>query len=166
MMGRNSGIILVELLLALAIVGIAGVAVLEILSSSISAGRNTENLQTAVSLCRERLEQVRLIPSLREGAGSNADDPFLPDMENVSVTPYLAGFYLTESDVYAASDGTPGSLSGMRPPGRIDRITRIEWVDDPEGGDIRDYYRVTVTVFWREGSQTGSFSLETIKSAN
>lgn len=161
-MKDDSGILLVELLLALAIVGIAAVAVLDILTSSVSAGRNTENLQRATSLCRERLEQIRNISSLLPGTGSNTGDPFLPDLSNVSVDAYLTGFYLTESDTYSASDGTPGSLSGMTPSGRIDRVTRIEWVDDPDGGTAQDYYKVTVVVFWREGGGTRRFSLETL----
>jgi len=162
----DSGIIVVELLLAVAIVGIAAVAVLEILTSSVAAGRNTENLQRATSLCRERLEQIRNISGLSQGTGSNSGDPFLPDLTDVSVDSYFSGFYLTESDTYQISDGTPGSLAGMNPPSRIDRITRIEWVDDPDGGTARDYYRITVSVFWREGPNIRSFSLETLMTAD
>jgi type II secretory pathway pseudopilin PulG len=163
---RKQGIILIDLLMAVVIVGVAGVAALDMLTAGARAGRYTENLQTATSLCRERLEQIRNIPALSAGTGSNAGDPFLPDMGGVSTDEYFPGFFLTESDTYRAAAGTPGSLSAMRPPARVDRITRIEWMDDPTAGGAQDYYRVTVTVFWPEGGQRRALSMETIANAN
>lgn len=163
---NSSGIMLIDLLLATAIVGIAAVAILEILTASAQAGRRTEMSQIAVNLCRERLEQIRTISSVLPGTGSNSGDPFLPDLSDVSVQEYSPGFYLTQSDTYQASDGTPGSLSALNPPVRVDRITQIEWVDDGAGGTTQDYYKVTVTVFWNAGGATQSLSLETILGAN
>lgn len=165
-MKRESGIILIDLLMAVVIVGVAAVAAVEMLTTSARAGRYTESLQTATSLCRERLEQIRNIPALWAGTGSNTGDSFLPDMSGVSTDEYFPGFYLTESDTYQAAAGTPGSLSAMRPPVRVDRITRVEWMDDPAGGTAQDYYRVTVTVFWPEAGQTRALSMETIANAN
>jgi len=162
----KSGIILIDLLMAVVVVGIAAVAAVELLTASGKAGRYAENLQTATSLCRERLEQIRNISSLTAGTGSNTGDPFLPDLANVSTDSYLSGLHLTESDTYQASSGTPGSLTGMRPPGRVDRITQIEWQDDPTGGGSRDYFRVTVTVFWRDGGATKALSMETLVNGN
>ena len=162
----KTGIMLIDLLLSVAVVGIAAIATLEILVASNQAGRRAENAQAAASLCRERLEQMRNIPGLLPGTGSNSGDPFLPDMNSVSVTPYFSGFYLTESDTYQASDGTPGSLVGLGLSERVDRITRIQWVDDPGGGGGQDYLKVTVTVFWEEGGQRHSLSLETLAGAD
>jgi hypothetical protein len=45
---------------------------------------------------------------------------------------------------------------------RVDRITRVEWVDDPAGGGMQDYYKVTVTVFWQDRGETKALSMETI----
>lgn len=165
-MKRKSGIILIDMLMAVVIVGLAAVAAVELLTASARAGRYTEYLQAATSLCRERLEQIRNIPGLSAGTGSNSGDPFLPDMTNVSTDQYLSGFYLTESDTYQASAGTPGSLAAMTPPVRFDRITRIEWVDDPAGGGVQDYYKVTVTVFWPDRGETRALSMETLVSGN
>jgi type II secretory pathway pseudopilin PulG len=162
----KSGIILIDLLMAVVIVGVAAVAAVELLTASGKAGRYAENLQTATSLCRERLEQLRNVPNLSAGTGSNAGDPFLPDMASVSTGQYFSGFYLTESDTYQASSGTPGSLTGMRPPGRVDRITQVEWVDDPTGGGTQDYYKVTVTVFWQDRGETQGLSMETLVNGN
>jgi len=161
---KSAGLILIEMIIAVAVAGIAAVAVLEILTSSVRAGRHSENIQTATNLCRERLEQIRNIPALSAGTGANATGPFLPDLNGVSVDAYFTGFYLTESDTYQASDGTPGSLIAMTPPGRVDRITRIEWVDDAGGGSAQDYFKVTVTVYWQRSGKTESVSLETIVS--
>jgi type II secretory pathway pseudopilin PulG len=155
---------LIDLLMAVAIVGIAAIATLEIITASALAGKHTQHVQAASNLCRERLEQIRNISGLAAGAGSNVGDPFLPDLNNVSVEQYFSGFYLTESDTYQASDGTPGSLSVSGISGRVDRVTQIEWVDDPGGGGTQDYYKVTVWVFWQEGGKTRSLSLETIVS--
>ena len=156
---------LIDMLMAVAIVGIAAVATLEILTASVQAGRNTQDMQTATCLCRERLEQIRNIPALTAGTGSNAGDPFLPDMNDVSADEYFPGFFITESDTYQASDGTAGSLTGTTLSDRVDRVTRIEWVDDAGGGGLQDYFKVTVIVFWRRGAETRSMSLETIVTA-
>jgi type II secretory pathway pseudopilin PulG len=163
---KNTGIMLIDLLLAVAIVGITGVAAIDIMVASGRAGRHTQNMQAAANLCRERLEQIRSISNFSPGTGSNGGDAFLPDLADVSVNEYFPGFYLTESDIYQASDGTPGSLTAMNPPGRVDRITQIRWVDDPTGGSIQDYFRATVTVFWRQDSQTRSVSIETLVGAD
>jgi type II secretory pathway pseudopilin PulG len=162
----KSGIILIDLLMAVVIVGVAAVAAVELLTASGKAGRYTENLQTATSLCREKLEQIRNIPSLTAGTGFNTGDPFLPNLTNVSTDSYLSGFYLTESDTYQASNGTPGSLTAMRPPARVDRITQIQWIDDPTGGGAQDYYRVTVTVLWPDRGETRMLSMETLVNGN
>jgi type II secretory pathway pseudopilin PulG len=162
---KDAGIMLVDLLMAIAIVGVAGVAMIDILTASSRAVRHTQNLQAAANLCRERLEEMRNVSSFQPGTGSNAGDAFLPDMSGVSVEEYSPGFYLTESDTYQASDGTPGSLTGMTPPGRVDRITIIEWVGDPGGGGTQDYFKATVTVFWRQGGHTSSLSMETLVGA-
>jgi type II secretory pathway pseudopilin PulG len=162
----KQGIILIDLLMAVVIVGIAAVAAVELLTASGKGGRYAENLQIATSLCRERLEQIRNIPGLSIGTGSNTGDALLPDLTDVSTDQYLSGFYLTESDTYQVSAGTPGSLTAMRPPVRADRITQIEWVDDPAGGGSQDYFRVTVTVFWPDGGETKALSMETLAVGN
>jgi type II secretory pathway pseudopilin PulG len=157
---------LVDLLMAVAIVGVAALATIEMLTTSARAANQTENLQTAADFCRERLEEIRNVPGLVVGTGSNTSDTFLPDLNGVSVDKYFTDFYLTESDTYHASHGTSGSLVGMKPSGRVDRITRIEWIDDPSGGNTQDYFRITVSVFWQEGATLRSFSLETLSVGN
>lgn len=164
-MAKNRGLMLIDLLMAVVIVGITAVAAIEILTASVQAGRRAQNLHTATSLCRSSLEEIRNVPDLLPGAGSNVGDPFLPDLTGVAVRDYFPGFFLTESDTYQASDGTPGSLAGTMLAGRVDRITRVEWVNDPTGGGIEDYFKVTVTVYWQEGGATQSVSLETLVSA-
>jgi type II secretory pathway pseudopilin PulG len=156
---------LIDLLIAVAIIGIAAIATIEIITASARAGKQAQSTQAATSLCRERLEQIRNIPNLTAGTGSNTGDSFLPDLNGISVNAYFTGFYLTESDTYQASDGTPGSLAVAGITGRVDRITQIEWVDDPSAGSAQDFYRVTVTVFWQMGGETRSLSLETIRNA-
>ncbi|MEK7449618.1 MAG: hypothetical protein AAB019_09055, partial [Planctomycetota bacterium] len=97
--------------------------------------------------------------SLTEGTGSNPADTFLPVLTKTSVNLYQTNLFLTESDYYQVNYGTRGSLTGTSLPGRVDRITQIEWVDDATGGGAQDYKKITVRVFWPEGNQTKSVLL-------
>lgn len=141
------GLTLLELLLAMVLVGTAGVAVMSALNASRIAVRRSLNRHSALRLAQERLEQVSAILGLEEGTGSNPDTGFLPPLERVSLLRY-GSVWLTESDYYRDNFGTAGSLTALSPPQRVDRITTLQWVDDPDGGTTRDYLLATVYVIW------------------
>jgi len=143
------GILLIELLLSLVLLGVAAVSLVSLLSVLMAAGATTSNQTQAFRLCQERMEQVASIIGLSEGTGSNPDTGFLPPMDKVSIEQY-GNMYLTESDYYQTNYGTAGSLTALSPPRRVDRITQIEWVDDAYGGTTQDYFLVTVSVVWEE----------------
>lgn len=112
--------------------------------------------------------------AIEGGAGSNNDDFWgLPNMQNVCLKDYATtgpAIFLTESDTYAVQ-GVPGSLSTFTDGSpymqsddtRVDRITQIQAVagNNPEGSSGIDFFRVTVTVFWKEGSKVTSVPLTT-----
>ncbi|MCX7702707.1 MAG: hypothetical protein N2234_01195 [Planctomycetota bacterium] len=143
------GLVLIELLLTLVLLGVAAVSVLSLLSVLMVASADTANRTAALRLAQERLEQVSSLLGLSEGTGSNPDDGFLPMLSKVC-TRSFSGLYLTESDYYRANYGTAPSLTALSPPQRVDRITQIEWKDDSYGGTAQDYFLVTVSVIWKE----------------
>ena len=138
---------LLELLLSVVLVGTAGIAVMSALSASRLAVRRALNHQTALRLAQERLAQVSAMLGLSEGTGSNPDTGFLPPLDGVCVRKY-GDVWLTESDYYRANFGTAGSLTALIPPQRVDRITVLKWVDDPDGGTAQDYLLAEVYVIW------------------
>jgi len=150
------GVLLIELLLSLVLLGVAAVSLVSLLSVLMAAGATTSNQTQALRLCQERMEQVTSIIGLSEGTGSNPDTGFLPAMDNEQ----YGNTYLTESDYYQANYGTAGSLSALSPPRRVDRITRIEWVDDAYGGTTQDYFLVTVSVIWEEAGRRRIVSIK------
>jgi len=143
----RSGLTLLEMLLAVVLVGTAGVAVLEALQASRVAIRNSLNHATAMRLAQERLEQVSAMLGLSEGTGSNPEDDFLPALDKVCVRKF-GDVWLTESDYYQKNYGTAGSLTALTPPQRVDRITVLKWVDDPDGGTAQDYLLAEVYCIW------------------
>jgi len=158
----GAGFTLLETVLAVLVVATVVAVMIDIFISSAKAGSKSSNLAIALSLAQARMEEINNLHTngiiLLEGSGSNGIGDFLPALTKVSVDAYPTNLYLTESNDYQ-SFGTPGSLSGMDPARRIDRITQIEWIDDPSGGSNQDYLKVTVTVFWNEGDKTTSVSL-------
>ncbi len=153
---NNDGYMLVELILSIALAGLVVATCLEVSVTNMRGSQKAQNIDDAINLCEERLEQVKRLALLRPGQGSNPDSPaqspFLPALSDVSIDGY-DGFYLTESDYYNSVDpSVPGSLTALRPQAQLDRITQIEGLDDLPLGDGPDYFKVTVSVFWKEGS--------------
>ena len=161
------GFILVEIALAIAIVGFTLASITKMLVVASKSSEQQENVAVALNLAQARMEEIKNLAykgdTIEKGEGSNYADSWLPDLVDVSINSYnpLIPEYLTESDYYQGTGGTAGSLSYMTPPRRIDRITQVQWVDDPEGGSSEDYKKVTVTVFWYEETQLQSVFLTT-----
>lgn len=156
---RQSGFTLIEVLISVAVTGIALVAIMDIFTLASRAGRQSENLSAALNLAQQRMEDVKCLvlngTKISVGTGSNSGDSFLPDMSGVSTNSYFGGnLYLTESDTYP---GAAPSLSKMNPPRRVDRITQVSWAEG-----INTYKKVQVTVFWQEKGVTNSCGLATL----
>ncbi len=159
----HKGFTLIEVLISVAIVGLALVGMLEMFTVASKGGKISENLSIATNLAQERMEEIKNLVQngvkISIGTGSNTGDDFLPDLESVSTDSYLDGnLYLTESDSYFF---TSTSLSAMIPVRRVDRITQIEWIDDPETSETEDYKKIQVTVFYQEKGKTTSTGLVT-----
>lgn len=163
-MRKSRGFLLIELLLAVAVTGIVVATCLDIFDTANRASRQAQTVSEALNLCEQRMEEIRNLPVLQVGTGTNPADLFLPNLSNVSVTQYFPGYYLTESDYYAANYGTSPLFQAFAPPRRTERITQIEWVDDPAGGTAQDYFKVTVTVYYQDGGERRSASLVTYVS--
>jgi prepilin-type N-terminal cleavage/methylation domain-containing protein len=157
------GFTILETVVAIFIVSVSLVLILDTFTVSATGGARAGNLSFALNLAQERIEEIKNIAAggtiLQEGTGTNPADAFLPALNKVSVIAYPANLYLTESNYYQVHYGTSASLSGMNPARRIDRITQLEWIDDPDDGSNQDYLKVTVTVFWSEGNKTTSAAL-------
>ncbi len=159
--GKNSltGFTLLEVLIAIAVTGIALVAVMEVFNSASRAGRQAENLSIAINLAQQRIEDVKNLvlngTKISVGTGSNTGDSFLPDLNNVSTDSCFGGkLYLTESNTYPSA---APSLSKMDPSRRVDRITQVSWAEG-----INTYKKVQVTVFWQEKGVINSCGLATL----
>jgi len=98
------GLTLLEILLAVVLVGAAGLAVLEALRASRAAIRNSLNGATALRLAQERLEQVSAMLGLSEGTGSNPQDDFLPALEKVCVRKFGVLKWVNDPDGGTAQD--------------------------------------------------------------
>ncbi len=156
---RIKGFTLFEVLIAIAVIGVALVGAMEMFGVASSSGKQAENLSVATNLAQEKIEQIKNLvragTSIAIGTGSNSGDSFLPDLTDVSTDSYLSdNLYLTESDSYGS---TPASLSKMNPARRVDRVTRVTWA---AGADT--YKKIQVTVFWQEKGQTRSCGLATL----
>ncbi len=157
-MREREGFTLLELMLALVLLGVAALGIVDLLSVTESQGHALLNREAALLICRERIEQLQNVRGLGEGTGSNPDGPFLPAFDKVCVERF-GSLWLTESDYYAASDGTAPSRSALEPARRVDVVTQLRWVDDPAGGGVQDYLLATVTVVWRERGRRNTVSI-------
>lgn len=154
-----TGFTLIEVLIAVAVTGIALVTIMEIFNTASRAGKQGGNLSIAINLAQQRVEEVKDLvlngTKVNVGAGSNTGDSFLPDLNNVSTDNYFGGkLYLTESNTYPSA---APSLSKMDPPRRVDIITQVVWVEE-----INTYKKVQVTVFWQEKGVMNSCGLVTL----
>ena len=159
--GKSSltGFTLLEVLIAVAVTGIALVVIMDIFSSASRAGRQGENLSIALNLAQQRVEEIKNLvlngTKISAGVGSNTGDIFLPDLNNVSTDSYFGGnLYLTESNTYPSA---APSLFKMNPPRRVDRITQVSWAEG-----INTYKKIQVTVFWQEKGVINSCGLATL----
>lgn len=155
------GFTLVELLLAIAIIGLTLGATLEMFIASSKTNEQSMNEAIALNLAQQRIEEIKKLQyggvTINAGTGSNSADGFLPALNNVATDVYLTNFYLTDSNTYRPNS----SLLKMDPQRRVDIITQIEWVDDSSGGTTQDYKKIKVTVFWQELDETKSVFLAT-----
>lgn len=154
-----TGFTLIEVLIAVAVTGMALAVTMDIFDSASRAGIQSENLSIALNLAQQRIEDVKGLvlngTKISVGTGSNSGDGFLPDISNVSTDSYFGGnLYLTESDTYP---GASPSLSKMNPPRRVDRITQVSWAEG-----VNTYKKVQVTVFWQEKGVINSCGLATL----
>ncbi|MDD5774169.1 MAG: prepilin-type N-terminal cleavage/methylation domain-containing protein [bacterium] len=154
-----AGFTLLEVLIAVAVTGIALIAIIDIFNSASRAGRQAENLSIALNLAQQRMEDVKNLvltgTKISVGTGSNSGDSFLPDLNDVNTDNFFSGnLHLTESNSYSSA---AVSLSKMNPPRRVDRITQVSWAEG-----INTYKKVQVTVFWQEKGVINSCGLATL----
>jgi len=65
--GQNQGFTLLEVLVAMAILGIGLVVIIELFSGGLRLGRTSEEYTKAVGYARMKLEEISLAKSLEEG---------------------------------------------------------------------------------------------------
>jgi general secretion pathway protein I len=64
---RNRGFTLIEVVVALAILGIGLIVIIELFSGGLRLGRTTQEYTQAVGLARMKLEEIALTEELKEG---------------------------------------------------------------------------------------------------
>jgi general secretion pathway protein I len=65
---RNRGFTLIEIVVALAILGVGLIVIIELFSGGLRLGRISEEYTQAVGLARMKLEEISLAEQLREGS--------------------------------------------------------------------------------------------------
>jgi prepilin-type N-terminal cleavage/methylation domain-containing protein len=151
---REGGFSLVEVLIAIVIVGFALIAIIEMFSVVGRGSESAENMAIAANLAQERIEDIRHLVqngiTIDVGTGTYSfDSTTLPNVVENTVSYLNGGLYLTELDL------PPEKKLGL--PGIVDRVTQIEWA---EGVDT--YKKVQVTVFWKEKGTSVSCGLITL----
>jgi len=71
---RQRGFTLIEIVVALAILGVGLIVIIELFAGGLRLGRTSEEFSKAVSLARMKLEEVSLNPVLEEGSESGEFD--------------------------------------------------------------------------------------------
>jgi general secretion pathway protein I len=71
---RQRGFTLIEIVVALAILGVGLIVIIELFAGGLRLGRTSEEFSKAVSLARMKLEEVSLNPVLQEGSESGEFD--------------------------------------------------------------------------------------------
>ena len=98
------GFILVEIALAIAIVGFTLASITKMLVVASKSSEQQENVAVALNLAQARMEEIKNLDykgdTIEKGEGSNYADSWLPDLVDVSINSYnpLIPEYLTESD--------------------------------------------------------------------
>lgn len=71
---RQRGFTLIEIVVALSILGVGLIVIIELFAGGLRLGRTSEEFSKAVSLARMKLEEVSLNPVLQEGSESGEFD--------------------------------------------------------------------------------------------
>jgi prepilin-type N-terminal cleavage/methylation domain-containing protein len=158
----DEGVSLIEMLIALLILGVVLSATASTLISSFVAIGGNENRTRAVALANEELENLRALPWTDVGYYGN--DTFPAGMSAASPTVILG----STRPVNARAPRPVRVYTERNPVMTVTR--RIEWVDNPStssstGPSDQDYKRLAVNVSWVDPSgATRTLDAETLRA--
>jgi len=120
---RQRGFTLIEIVVALAILGVGLIVIIELFAGGLRLGRTSEEFSKAVSLARMKLEEVSLNPVLQEGSETGEFDKdfrWQVDVKKVDILPVerppefqpLVEFYRVKVDVLWKS-GSKERITGI-----------------------------------------------------
>jgi general secretion pathway protein I len=120
---RQRGFTLIEIVVAMAILGVGLTVIIELFAGGLRLGRTSEEFSKAVSLARMKLEEVSLNPVLQEGSETGEFDKnfrWQVDVKKMDILPLerppeflpLVEFYRLKVDVLWKS-GSKERITGI-----------------------------------------------------
>jgi general secretion pathway protein I len=120
---RQRGFTLIEIVVALAILGVGLIVIIELFAGGLRLGRTSEEFSKAVSLARMKLEEISLDPILQEGSETGEFDKdfrWQVTVEKMDILPVerppefqpLVEFYRVKVDVLWKS-GSKERITGI-----------------------------------------------------
>ena len=120
---RQRGFTLIEIVVAMAILGVGLIVIIELFAGGLRLGRTSEEFSKAVSLARVKLEEVSLNPVLQEGSETGEFDKdfrWQVEVKKMDILPLerppefqpLVEFYRVKVDVLWKS-GTKERITGI-----------------------------------------------------
>ena len=153
----EDGISLVEMLVAMALLGVVLSASAGFFTTTLVSLQGSEQRTKATALANEELENLRVLPW--EDLGFYADD-------FTAAEPAEAGTVELEAE-------RPASAAAPLP---VEQVTRsnttllvrrsITWVDNTQTGAATDYKRLVVTVDWDDRGRDRTITVESLRSPN
>ena len=133
--GRTAGFTLIEVLVALALVGFAMAAIAGVLGGGLIAHETAGDAETALAVAEQRLALAAAGPSFRAGAAKGE----------------FAGRFAwqTTTEPYRETRGTTGSGDAAA------------GAPDPAG--LPQLFRIAVSVAWRDGHRNRELALSTLR---
>ena len=121
---RNRGFTLVEVVVAMAILGISLVLVIELFSGGLRLGRASEEYTVAAQLARQKIEEIALYKPVEEGIEEGEFDSFYRWQVEVKKIDLL--LFPTDTDYKPPVDFYQIQVRILWKSGSKERTTRIE----------------------------------------